>query len=68
MEEKHLAEADRHIADAERRITEQEQRVADLEGAGRNTAEALRLLVNLRETLNELYVRRRMILDEIARR
>jgi hypothetical protein len=68
MEEKRLAEADRHIADAERRITEQEQRVAGLEGAGRNTAEARRLLVNLRETLNELHVRRRMILDEIARK
>jgi hypothetical protein len=67
LEVQHLAEADRHIADGERRITEQERRINELEAAGVDAAEGRRLLANLRETLKELYVHRRMIVDEIAR-
>jgi hypothetical protein len=67
VEAQHLAEADRHIADAERRISEQERRISDMEAAGHDVAEGHRLLANLREALKELYVHRRMILDEIAR-
>ncbi|MBZ6075615.1 hypothetical protein [Microvirga puerhi] len=61
----HLAQADRHIAAAELRITEQEQRVAAAEAAGEDTTESKRLLENFRETLEQLYIHRRMIIEEM---
>jgi hypothetical protein len=67
-EEQHLAEADQHIADAERRLTEQEQRLIAQEAAGANTTESKKLLVNFRNTLAEMHIHRRLILDELSRR
>jgi len=68
MEERHLAEADRHIAEGEKRIGEQEARLAELKAGGHATAEAERLLKNLKETLLQFYAHRDLIIAEIERR
>jgi len=64
-DERHLAEADEHIAEAERRITAQERRLWIADAAGHDTTEGRRLLANLRATLDQLHLHRRMILDRI---
>ena len=66
-EERHLAEADRHIADAERRITLQEQRIAEMEATGEDVREGRRLLNNLRDTLEQMHVHRRLIIAAVPR-
>lgn len=68
MEERHLAEADRHIAEAEKRIGDQELRLEALRAGSHDTIEAERLLRNLRETLEQFYAHRDLIVAEIARR
>jgi len=66
-EKEHLAQANRHIAEAEQRIAEQEERLSTMEAAGRDTAEAARLLKNFRDTLNEMRVHRRMIVEALSK-
>jgi hypothetical protein len=65
-ERDHLAQADRHISEAEQHIADQEQRIADLDTAGHDTAESRRFLGLLRDTLEQMQIHRRMILERIA--
>jgi hypothetical protein len=66
-EQEHLAQANRHISIAERLISEQQSRLEELKEDGFETVEAEKLLVNLKSTLEQMYVHRQLILDEIAR-
>jgi hypothetical protein len=49
-----------------RHIADQEQRIADLDTAGHDTAESRRFLGLLRDTLEQMQIHRRMILERIA--
>jgi hypothetical protein len=62
----HLAQADRHIAEAQRHIADQEQRLTKFDMSGRDTVEGKRLLELFRETLEQMQIHRRMILERIA--
>ena len=65
MEERHLAEADRHIAAGERLISQQQARLAELTAAGRDTAEAEKLLWNLEQAQGEFYAHRKLIVAKM---
>ncbi|MDR4307593.1 hypothetical protein IHQ68_13290 [Chelatococcus sambhunathii] len=62
-ENAHLAEANRHIALAERLIGEQRVRILEIEEVGGDLVEAERLLKNLNDTLEQLLIHRRMIIE-----
>ncbi|KMO43600.1 hypothetical protein VQ03_07620 [Methylobacterium tarhaniae] len=67
QEEAALALADRHIAEGEQRIDALIERTKESEAAGRDTTTPERLLLLMRETLDQWHVHRRLILDAIAR-
>jgi len=66
-EREDLAQADQHIAEGEKRLAEQQRLIEQMAENGQETAEAEKLARNFEETLEQFYVHRQLILDEIAR-
>ncbi|PVE20656.1 hypothetical protein DC522_30990 [Microvirga sp. KLBC 81] len=67
LEWEHLAKAERDIAEGERRITRQMLLIEKMLQEGRDTAEAEKLLLILRETLAEWQAHREEILRDLER-
>jgi len=63
----HLAKADSDLADGERRITAQMLLIEQLRADGRDTVEAERLLLTLRQTLDAWWGHRDLIVQAITR-
>ncbi|WP_237479413.1 hypothetical protein [Lichenibacterium dinghuense] len=66
MELRHLETADRHLAEGAERIGKQEALVARLDQDGHDTAEALRLLEQLRSLQEQSIAHRQHILEALA--
>ena len=66
-EREDLAQADQHIAEGEARLAEQRRLIGQMTENGQDSAEAEKLARNFEETLEQFYVHRQLILNEIAR-
>ena len=66
-EREDLAQADQHIAEGEARLAEQRRLIGQMTENGQDSAEAEKLARNFEETLEQFYVHRQLILNEIVR-